>query len=505
MSNAIARLQRFRALTFTRTAVVVIILCTLGSGFWSFLKARKQPFIWSVSSTIMLRAGREGGSARPDILAVGGAAYGNPMIKAEDMNVEMRILKSPRLLQRVYERVMAEDTPTPETEDGEAAEEPASGGVLSVLSRGVKDAVASLNLEYKRDPEVAKFHAFRGQFQVKLVPKSTMIQIDAKGPNAERAKRNLEALLAEYQDEHIALYSHGEITPFFKDQLDETHQRVADKQTELAEFRRRTKIFDLPSAQKNLLSQKMSLEASLRGLTARRASTVARVDQLRGAQEATEPMSLSSMSQGRNGLREYVERMVIELEMKVRDAQEKFHDDQIPVDQARTRLEEMRAMLEELPVSEEGGRVETRNPLYTSLTQQLVEATATLQAIDAEREVLETQLTTVSETIDAHEGERINYERLNLELAEAKEDLRRVRMGLRTGRMNQTLDQAQITNVKIIEPPTIPAGPNMKFGFSPRVFTIISGTMTGFLLSLAFFLLRGAIREGKLMTQEGEA
>lgn len=502
MSPAFSRLQRLRQLTFSRTAIVIILVCTLGGAVLGYLKARRMPFIWTITSRVLLQVSRESGSARPEIVAVGGSAYVTPMPRPEDVSTEIALLKSAELMRRAFERMTAEDAAA---EAAGATPSGGGGGITSVLSKAFRDAMAALDLTYKSTPESTRLHAFTGQFQFQPVPKSTMIDISCVTANPERGKQQLELLIKEYIDFHISVYSPGETSKLFEKERDIVEAQVREAQDKLRQFRIDTDMFDIDAKRDHVFRERLSSQSKLWDLQEREGSTSARLEDIARQLVKYPEMSIVSKQTTRNQTRESLERLALQVDQDLIEAEVKYQPDNHELSRIRTKRDRFKALLDEMEGKEESGETMGRDPIHTHLEQQQVEAETNLHAIASERRVLNERLVDLSKSLTDIEAKRAVYEQMYMEVTERKEDLRRVLHSVRIGKMQDKLDEASVTNVRIVSPPTIPPGPNMRFGFSPRVFAVLMSAAMGFCLSLGFFLLRAALREGSLMAKQADA
>ncbi len=506
MSTAIESLNRLRTTAFSRTAILVILLSTAVGAVYGYVKARNIPFIWKISSKVMVHVGREGSSNRPEVAAVGGSPFFAMVPGSEDINAEIHVLRSPELMRRVYESLQAEEagleSPVDDGEGPAETVEADSGGPLSVLMNSIRSITKPL--DYQPNPEMARLAAFSGQFQFNAIPKTTMIEIVCMTADPERGKRQLQRLLNEYLLFHMETYSQGENTAFFEQQEQEMEQKHIEAQLAFREFRHKHDIQDFEATMTHLGGRRRELERELNTLHAQIATNAARLTHIEQQLKLEPDMTPATEQFARNMMQDHIERMLIDVEMDLLRAENRYHEGSPMVDDlARTR-EQLREQLKESEPTRKGSHSLSRNPIHTHLTQARMDAQTTLVALEEQKTHSENDLARVRAEILRLDELRLDHDRLRSDMAELKLDLQQIKKGVRIGKMNVLLDQARITNVSVVSPPSTPAAPQSKFGFSTRRFKVLSCAAMGLFLSLAFFLLRSALNETRYLRREAQ-
>ena len=495
---------------FGNKVIAAILLCGaigLAAGYYTALG---QPYMWSVRAMLLAHVGRESGSARSEIVAAGGTTSIVATPNTESLNTEIQLLKSPSLLREVWKDIDAEvkallnrqrerqglpplDTETPGEVGG------GSTGVMSMLSQGMNDLFKGLDLAYDVDQDEAVFDAWSRTLTVTQVPRSHMINVVSLSPSPQLAKLSIERWLAKYQQRHVEAWSQSGTTALFESETERLRGEVREIESRLTQFRFETKVFDIGTTKNALLTQKLNLENTRRQLTARQAKEQATIDGLEEQLANLQDTSLQSTSRGTSPIWDYLERQLIAMEERVAQSVIDYEEGSPFIRQAEQMRDEIKDMMKDHEPIRDTTKIIGRDPIYADLDKQLHNSRIQMAAMVAEARALDENLNEVHDELISLEGIRAEYDNLTDELQETQLDLAKMLEGSRIARMSNTLDQAQVTNVRVVSPPEIPSEPMLMMGLPHRVATTGIGGGIGILLALGVYLLQIALREAGLI------
>lgn len=504
--------SRKRRRWFGNKVIAAILLCGGIGLMLGYYSALKQPYMWQVKAMLLAHVGRESGSARSEIVAAGGTAHIVATPNTESLQTEIQLMKSPALLREVWDDIKAEVLALINRQRAKqglppvASETPAesevaggSGGLMSMFSQGVNSLFDKLDLAYDVDAEEAVFDAWSQTLIVTQIPRSHMITVMALSPSPLLAKLSLERWLAKYQEKHVEAWSQSGTTALFEKETARLRNEVRDIEAKLTQFRYETRIFDIATTKNALLNQKLSTENAQRQLQARLAKEEATILGLEEQLGTLADTSLQSTSRGTSPIYDYLERQLIAAEEAVARSIIDYEEDSPFIRQAEQMRDEIKEMMKDHDPIRDTTRVIGRDPIYADLDKQLHNSRIQLMAMDAEKRATDENLAEVHDELISLEGIRAEHQKLLDLLEETHMDLSKMLEGSRIARMSNTLDQAQVTNVRVVSPPEIPSEPMLMMGLPHRVAITGIGGGIGILLALGVYLLQIALREAGLI------
>ena len=151
------------------------------------------------------------------------------------------------------------------------------------------------------------------------------------------------------------------------------------------------------------------------------------------------------------------------------------------------------------PQTRDANKVHSRDPIHSNLLRDKYNAEIAQKANQARQAALQTNLDVITTELFRLESIRAEHDNLMDELSETRRDLSKVKDSWRVARMNNTLDKARVTNVRIVSPPSIPSEPVMMLGMPHRIAITGMGGAIGFFLALGAYLFIMALREAGLI------
>ena len=203
-------------------------------------------------SKVRLMRGREVMQTDPTVTK--SAAMPMVALSLEDVNSEIELIKSSRVLERVVNE-MGLDQLKPK------------GGLLRTLYRGVKRAWYELQylLRLSQRPTAmqAALAVLDKAVVVEHIPDSYVLEIKVHIGDPALAQAINSTLLDVYKDEHIKLFSNPHTAQFFEEQMERVAQELQSAQAKLEGFVNENALVSIAEEKNLLLQQYMDLQRLL--------------------------------------------------------------------------------------------------------------------------------------------------------------------------------------------------------------------------------------------------
>ncbi|MCB9871362.1 MAG: hypothetical protein H6836_03490 [Planctomycetes bacterium] len=392
---------------------------------------------------LLLRVGRE--SVRPDPTVTMGPTIGVNQSRESELNSEVLILRSQDLLRAVVESV------TPDSGDRRVA--------LGRLERSLR---------------------------VSPAPISNVITVSVGASDAEHAQRTLAKLLDLYLVKHIRSHRTPESESFFRKQAERVGERIEVLRAALRDKLQGLGIHSLESHRAALLARVASLATEQEGLGASIAAAVAKIQQLSISINGLDAMhTLEEASGAGNQVADEIQKRLVALRMRERELLAKYPPESRVVRDVVEQIKLASALLE----GEERARTTVRRGLNANrqrLELDLLTERGNLAALEARRDKLRFQQENVSKrlnTVRDHEGELVALEG-QLRVLEAERQ--RYLSGLEQARADAAMGTERISNISVVQAPTLPSGPSGP----PRLWILVAGVLLAMTAGLGAVVAR---------------
>jgi polysaccharide biosynthesis protein PslE len=320
----------------------------------------------------------------------------------------------------------------------------------------------------------------RLQRAVRVAPvlKANMIRVRYENADREKATAVLRALADEYMKRHVQVHRSAGTYAFFDEQARLHQDELRSAQVSLGEFRRTHNVVLLEQQKDLLLRKLVDLDAAFKENEANRADTENRIRTLRSQSSgATARINTQSRVLPNQYSVERLNTLVIELQNKRTELLAKFHADDRLVQQVEQQIRDTRKALEEVAKTSAVEQVTDVNPVRQALESELVRSEYTLTGLKARSNILAQQLGVYRSQLAELERATVEHDDRSREVKALEGNLSLYTRRREEARIEDALDQQKITNVVLVEPPTVSVAPTSK----------LSGTV------LAAFLLAEVI------------
>lgn len=404
------------------TLVMVAVIATLLS----------MNDVFQSEAKLLVRLGRESVALDPTILASNIANVSQS--RSNEINSELEILESADLIENLITEIGATVILPNTTADGDPRQ------------------VHEMAVEQLRE-----------NLSIRAVKDSNVIVVTYKHTNPETAKRVLAQGIKLYLDKHIAVHQASGSYDFLKEQEGQHRRHLQEIEQNLQKLQDETGIFSLEDQRKLLYGQISSRQAQLEDARREIASVGAKIQDLQAAlSDLPENLLLQQSTGNTNVAADTLRNRLYELKLQKQELKTKYKQGTAEVRDLNAQI----ALTERLLVEERSGRVQIIKGLNANRQQielKLIEAKSTLAGQHAQVELLEKQIAASQRQLDLWNNQEEGLARLKRERILKEATHQKYAERLEQARVDNALEKEKISNISILQRPTlptVPTGPN---------------------------------------------
>lgn len=434
-------LRELAATLFGRSRLMTIsfVVILLGAMVYVFVTPRYESHF-----KILVRRGRSDPvvSPRPD----SAVDFTRSEIPEEELNSEVELLRDPDLLKQVVQ--MAELVPAGTAESKRPAE----------VERAARQLAQRLSVE--------------------AVKKSSLIQVGYRDTDPGRAARILATLSALYVRMHTSLHRPSGEMQFFEEQTAESEERLRQSEAQLVHFTN-TRGVASAALERDIALQKLGeAEAAYRQMDQDRVENERRITALR-EQIASFPSRSVTVKRWADNpeLLQKLKSRLLELLLKRTELLTRYEPSYRLVQEVDLQIEETRGAIAAEGLTPVRDETTDKDPNYEWARMELEKAQVQSSSLGARQSDAVTQIASLRKFAQHMQSDSVDQQAL-MRTAKAEEDNYLLYLRKREeARIGDALDERQILNVAVVEPPVAPALP---------VHSVLLYFVLAFGLALAF-------------------
>jgi uncharacterized protein involved in exopolysaccharide biosynthesis len=328
-------------------------------------------------------------------------------------------------------------------------------------------------------------HSLERHLEISPVKKSEIITVAYRAKSPEVANAVLKNLAETYLGKHLNAHTNPGSFKFFSDQADMYAERLAHSEEQLRGFRQQHASLIQPDEKDALTQRMMEAQAALESADAEEAEYRDRVHEARHIlprlkSRVTEQVRTSPQT----ALMAQLDAMLTELQNHRTEMVTKFRPNDRLVVELDTEIENTKAALDKATADASVERVTDLNQVRIQTEKGLRESQVALAGVKARRKRLAMLANDYRKRMFSLAGAATENDRLIRQVKEDEDSYLLYSKKREEARISESLDQQRITNVSLIQAPTLPVEPA-----SPQIPLDLA---VGFLFSgfVAFLSLR---------------
>ncbi len=322
---------------------------------------------------------------------------------------------------------------------------------------------------------------------VTTVKDTSIVKVSVQNPDPELAK-NLANELANVYNEMLQKFSKNEYTArrmFIESQIPKVEQELKQVEDELKRFKEKNKIYVLDVEAQNLFNTVYQLDTQINNYKIQIEETKARIAAITEQLKRTNQKVVSSETISINPVVAQLRAKLADLQIQLAGLLNTYSENDERVKTVRNQIDETERMLKSQIEKVITSQVETINPNYSELYNQLIQANTTLQ-------MLNSSIAAVERMRDSYSSKIAQLPAVEQQLLQLERD-RKVKETLYSvllEKLEETMisEAGVIGRATIIDPaitPTVPVKPNKKL-------TLAVGGVLGIFLGILMVFLREA-------------
>lgn len=382
---------------------------------------------------LLVKIGRESVSLDP-AATTAGQLVDVRQDRDHELQAELAILQSPELCWRI---------------------------VHSIGARRILDAsqVEVTDQTSVADQEQEAVLAIRDGLQIELVDNSSVLSLAFAGPDAAFAQRVLVELIERFRERHLDVHRSPGSYEFFSQQSERLAEDIAATEKELEELMAGIGFAPIEILRSGAMERLAGVRRELGETAASISSAQAETGVLEEILAELPQTVVLSETVGSNPTSDFMRQRVNELKLEEKALAQTFHPESDRIVQLR---EQIREAIELLAQSDEENNEVTRGPNRTRLELELdlLKGRALDASLSNRWQVLvdqEAELLDHLQTLSTRESE---LTRLRRELASLEDAYQRYAAGLEQARVSEALETEKISNIRVIQPATLPLEPS---------------------------------------------
>lgn len=456
-----------------KTNILVFFVSTVISvGIFTYLSAE----VYRSDSQVFLKLGRESLAVDPSVVGPTARVYSN---RESELNSEVATLKSQILAENVVKKVGPNVILNRTENDSSHNRIP---GFLGSFKFFLTDS-----RQESQEPllEIATSKILNNLI-VETEKDSHIINISYQAETPKMANKILTVLLDQYLDRHIEMHQAQAPPEFFMKKSESLRATLFEKEELLKKFQEQNLISSMDSQKKELLEQISVLQAETDEVVSLIGASRAKIASINNSLLGQSPNREITRVVGRpNRAVETIKTQLLELRSQEVDLAAHYPDtDRGLIDlREKIKLTEDQLSKESETLTEITQGIDTN---YQALKLGLANEKAQLQSLIARHKVLEDLLESRNKSLLKLSSHETKLNSLQRETDIAQKEYHQYRESLQRAQISAELDSGRISNISIVQPPTmsvVPIKPNKKLN-------ILLGILFGLIGGLVFAFLR---------------
>lgn len=448
------------------------------------------PFLtpqYEIHASLLYKLGREQTPPQISGAPQSQAAFKRP----EDVASEIEILKRQSLVEELVRSFGVEfflAKPVPQTWFQHV--KAFARSVASAISDAFREVMILVGLEKRLTPFERVVSTLLLSIEADAVKRADVIEVTMKFPDREAGVLVMNKMIELYVQAHIEAFKTPGATKFLTQRLAELEKTIADLEARRRQFSSEESVWDLDEQRRNLLSRHREVHTAIARTREELSRVGAELGQAKGVLQGLPPERLASRVQQPNPVALEVEQRLADRRVQLVQALSTYGDESQRVLDLKDEIQQLEQLKEVQlkPVT----RSETFElaGTYRDVERSSIEKANQLAGLrSAEQRQLQV-LHFIESELARLESRGEDARKVQREIAQAEQSYQLYSRRLEEARISEALDDAQISNVSPLGPPTAsirPVSPKGKF-----LFLVALGV--GLLGSFGVFLLRDALR-----------
>jgi uncharacterized protein involved in exopolysaccharide biosynthesis len=357
-----------------------------------------------------------------------------------------------------------------------------------VLASGLQSLIPAHSSKGASDDDTRVFNATRTlekSLTVEPVKKTKLIKITYKSTDPGRATSVLQTLTRLYMQKHLDIQRSPGAMDFFQAQTEQYRKGLVDAEQKVAEFGVKSGAVNAQLEKEMTVRKVNDFESDLRQTHAAIAETEQRIATLQNQQASRPERSTTQVRTSDNPLlMQQLQSTLLTQQLKLTEMQSKFAPDYRPLVELQNEIKQTQEALANAQSKPMRDETTDRDTTHEWLTGELAKARAELSTLHAKEEETSKILDSYRKQATDLNQKEIAQQDLVRSAKSAEDNFLLYSRKQEEARISDALDQRRITNVSVVEPPTVPTRPSN----SSAVLAVLLGALLAGLISASLAL-----------------
>ncbi|MEW6263008.1 MAG: hypothetical protein AB1641_08005 [Thermodesulfobacteriota bacterium] len=309
------------------------------------------------------------------------------------------------------------------------------------------------------DPIVVIKKRLKDGLKVKAVYSSDTLEATFSFPNPLVSQMVLDIILSEYTEAHINAFKSSKELKFLEKEVSEARTGYQGLLARFSDFMKQQKIYDDDKQLYFLLEERNRLRQELDRVEAEHAYHLNRLTRLTQIKTTLKPMVTYASVRGRNKRLDQMKSNLVSMEREKQSLLNRYTADSRIVKEHEREMELLRRFIEESPEQVLDSRDDRKNPTFQLVEEEIVRSEADVEAEKAKIASLKKAMDGKDAELERYSQEVKDYTSIKRELNLAQKNYERIFEGFVDSRLKSLVEINQITNVSVIESPSLDMAP----------------------------------------------
>ncbi|MDH3347453.1 MAG: GumC family protein [Desulfobulbaceae bacterium] len=463
-------LRDFLIVLFRHKILIVVSFFTIS--ILAVIITLLTPEVYLSYAQILIRVGRENIALDP---TVGGQILGMYTEKDKETLSEVAIISSVIIAERVVEKYGPEFILN--CSDQINSRSPGQSGQKNRWDTGLYD---------HNDPVFrSAVSVLQGSLSVVHRKETNLIDLSYMGGNPRCSQLFLNEMMDFYLERHIEINKMLATPLFFQEQSAQLYSDLASKEEELKLFKAENNIVNIDEQKKSLLRQIEYLQNSLDSVTGLALSSEAKVAEFEKNLKFQNPSKELHRTMGHsNYVAKDMRDQLIGLRLEESKLASRYQDNYRPLIEVRHEIDYIESLLVQEP------ETRTQVTLGVNEVHQAVEHNLELEKANSrfqmvQQEAVAYELLQRQHEVNVLAEKELDLARLQRDIKMLESEYISYRDNLRRAKISTALDMSKVSNVRILQPATLPM-----FHIKPkRKINVAIGLLLGFFVGIGLALV----------------
>ncbi len=421
--------------------------------------------VYRSEAKLLVRLGRE--SLTLDPTANTGPIAPVTRSRESEILTELEILKSHKIAEKVVDFIGPQAIISKSATENPADTDSKMPKALVKITQKLHDATGNLSKLLKwaglqnqlTDRDKAVLTILKNSEITTKKDISNIISVNFEAKSPQFAQKVLQGFLDAYMEEHVAVHKTSGSYEFFTQQSDASREKLAQLEQKIQKLRQGTSMSSIDEEIKVTLNRVGTLENDIDRVESSLAASKAKVSSLKESLAKLPQNVVTTSTTGYpNVAADKMRERLYELQLKEQDLLSKYSESSRQVQEIHRQVTEARTLLDkEAPIREQtttGLSNAWRDTEIALLTEQ-----ASLSSLAAESKELRSKLTEARQQAQNLSDTAAEMDRLKREMEILETNYLKYAENLEQARIDQALMDRKISNIGIVQPPTLPIEP----------------------------------------------